>query len=186
MTFYHTANASRSIKLPDRRFVTFEVYKYFAGCWEGVAAVEDTSIISGLDELVLKPKSGITRITEEEYKECLKKKAPPRNSPRLVASPLLPPAQAAIDLRAGRPAAVVNAPEKGAPAPVAAAPRVFDSLDDVLKIGAVKPIGGSQDAQAPKKDVGEKSARSQSTSRSRRPKYDSDPKPLIATMPPPP
>jgi hypothetical protein len=188
VTFYHTANASRSTKLPDGRFVTFEVYKFFAGAWEGVAAVEDQGIVDGLDELSRKPKSGIARITEEEYKDAVKKKPLPRNSPRLAASPLLPPLQAAIINRADRPAGVVvvNEPKPGSgpPAPVAAVPKIFDSLDEVLKIGAVKPIEGSQNAEAPKKDMGERSARSRSTSQSRRPKYDSDPKPLIATMPP--
>ncbi len=188
VTFYHCANASRSTKLPDGRFVTFEVYKFFAGAWEGVAAVEDQAIIDGLDELTRRSKSGIARITEEEYKECVKKKAPPRNSPRLAASPRLPPLQAAIELnRAAGPAVVVNNPE---PRPVtdvtpASAPKIFDSLDDVLQIGAVKPLEGSQDAPAPKRDMGDRSARSQSTSRSRRPRYDSDPKALSSSTPPP-
>ena len=172
--------------MPDRRYVTFEVCKFFAGCWEGVVAVDDPSIIAGLDELVLKPKSGITRITEAEYKDALKKKLPqPRFKP-LPGSQPSPPRAAAIELRAGHPAAVVKASEKGAlaPDPVAVAPRVFESLDEVLKIGAVKPIEGSQEVAPPKKDMGERSARSRSTSKSRRPKYDSDPKPLIATLPP--
>jgi hypothetical protein len=182
VTFYHCANASRSTKLPDGRFVTFEVYKFFAGAWEGVAAVEDQTIIDGLDELSRKPKSGIARITEEEYKDAIKKKPIARNSPRLVASPLLPPLQAAIESRAGHPAGVVvvSEPGKGAPAPIAAAPRIYDSLDDVLKIGAVKPI---EDSPTPKRDLGEPSARAASKFPSRRPKYQSDPKPLNATMP---
>jgi len=94
VSYYHAANASKSVKLADGRRVTFDVYKLFAGSWLGVAAVDDPKTIAGLDELVFKPKSGITRITEEEYQAHLQKKNPPQNSVRLIASPLLPPLQA--------------------------------------------------------------------------------------------
>lgn len=175
MTFYHTANASRSTKLADGRRVTFDVYKLFAGSWLGIAAVEDPKTIAGLDELVFKPKSGITRITEEEYQAHLQKKNPQRNSVRLTASPLLPPLQAALQLvggPAGRPAAVVDNPKPTAPAVVlpSAPARVFESLDDVLQVGTVKTIDAGVTAT---KDIGERSDR-QTGRPSRQPKYMSD------------
>ena len=177
MNFYRTANASRSVKLPggSRKAVTFEVYDYFAGAWLGCAAVEDPETIAGLDELAGNVRSGIVKITESDYKACLKKKPAPLSSPRLVASPLLPPQAAIIQDRADRPAAkvVVNSAEAPA-APVPSTLTVYDSLDQVLQIGAVKPAVSSPVPAKPKKDVGERSARATSTSPSRRPKYQSD------------
>jgi len=146
VNFYKTANASRSTVLPGgKKRITFDVYSFFAGAWLGVVATEDPDAILGLDELSLNPKTGIERITEEEYKKALQKKTPPPNSPRLVASPSVPPQAAIIADRAGRLAA--KAAEQ-APAPAAAPapelePRVYESIDEVVKIGEVKAGPGS-------------------------------------------
>ena len=167
MIFYHCANASRSVKVSSGKRVTFDVYKYFAGSWLGIAAVEDPETIELLDELVRKPKSGITRITEEEYRANLKKKlSPPSFRPSTVS--LSPPQAAVQPLPAGR-RAVVAEGAGNQPAPVV--PKVYDSVDDFLKIGAVKTLDPGPEPV--KRDMGERSDRA--TGRpSRRPKYRSE------------
>jgi len=173
VTFFHCANASRSIRLSNGKRIAFDPYKYFAGSWSGIAAVEDQDTIDGLNELVLKPKSGITRITQEEYEACLKKKVRPPSYKPLPESRA--PLSAAIQLLpAGNPAVVAGKDLAVKPDPEAvpaAVPRVFDSLDEVVKIGVVKTAEALP--TPPKKDMGQRSARS--TGRpSRRPKYRSD------------
>src|ERR1051325_1680296 len=139
MRFFHTANASRATKLPDGRRVTFEIYRFFGGSWLGIAAVEDESIIAGLDELVRKPKSGITSITEAEYKDALKKKLEAVSFKVLPESPRPPQPKLAVNDKVGVAAEEAKRLEATRPgsAPAPAVPRVFDDLNEVLKPGKV-------------------------------------------------
>jgi hypothetical protein len=165
VTFYHAANASRAVKLPGGKRFTFDVYKFFAGAWLGVAAVEDKETMSGLDELVRKPKSGITRITQAEYAANLKKKT---HQPNLRLLPVSPQPQAPpvpIDLvgnPAQRRAVVVENGKPVTPPPPAATAngKVFDLSD--IQVGVIEPSASSIIKQAaPKRDMGERSFRAQ-------------------------
>jgi hypothetical protein len=140
MTFFHCANASKAVKLSSGKRVAFDVYHYFAGAWLGIAAVEDQETIDGLTELTFKAKSGITQIDEAEYNRCSQKKNPQRNSRPSPESPLPQPrVSPPIDLVRGVPARLVEkAAEK--PAEPFPTPKVYDSIDEVLKIGVVKPM----------------------------------------------
>lgn len=180
MNFYHAANASKAVKLSSGKRVTFEVFRYFGGCWEGVAACVDPETIEGLDELVRKPRSGIKAITKEQYEANIKKKVPLPNSQLLrVSPPLLQPPQAPLALVDGRRVARLVAGGEGRPSPVvekpAAAPaKVYDAVDDFLSVGTVNTI--NTDPAPKSRGSGERSANSQGRP-SRRPKYSSEPPP---------
>jgi hypothetical protein len=71
MNYFRYDNASRAVKLGDKRFV-FDVVGQLAGGWVGVIATEDPRAIELLSN---EGKSlGIAPLTEAEYQEQLKKK----------------------------------------------------------------------------------------------------------------
>lgn len=71
MNYFRYDNASRAVKLGDKRFV-FDVVGQLAGGWVGVIATEDPRSIELLSN---EGKSlGIAPLTEGEYQEQLKKK----------------------------------------------------------------------------------------------------------------
>jgi hypothetical protein len=71
MNYFRYDNASRAVKLGDKRFV-FDVVGQLAGGWVGVLATEDARSIELLSN---EGKAlGIVPLTEAEYQEQLKKK----------------------------------------------------------------------------------------------------------------
>lgn len=71
MNYFRYDNASRAVKLGDKRFV-FDVVGQLAGGWVGVLATEDPRSIELLSN---EGKGlGIQPLTEAEYQEQLKKK----------------------------------------------------------------------------------------------------------------
>ncbi len=140
LTFFHTANASRAVKLSSGKRVTFDVYQFFAGAWLGIAAVEDQETIDGLTELAMKPKSGVTRITEEQYTSHLQKKNLPRSFRALPASPKPQAPAIPLDLVKGRVGVLVEKAADKPAEPIANVPKIYDSIDEVLKTGVVKPM----------------------------------------------
>lgn len=71
MNYFRYDNASRAVKLGDKRFV-FDVVGQLAGGWVGVFATDDPRSIELLSN---EGKSlGIAPLTENEYQEQLKKK----------------------------------------------------------------------------------------------------------------
>ena len=98
------------------------------------------STAATITELTFKAKSGITQITEEEFDRYSQKKNPQRNSRPSPESPLPQPrVSPPIDLVKGVAARLVEkAAEK--PAEPFPTPKVYDSIDEVLKIGVVKPM----------------------------------------------
>lgn len=172
MNFYHAANASKAVKLSSGKRVTFDVYSFFAGAWLGIAAVEDQETIDGLDELTRKARSGISRITEEDYRGYLKKKALPQSLRPLHASVFPPPIPqvplALVDGRAGRLVEKAvnkdNLPEVAADAPA----KVYDSIDEVLKVGVIKTV--NLDPPPKSRGAGEKVSRSSAFAK--RPRYE--------------
>lgn len=71
MNYFRYDNASRAVKLGDKRFV-FDVVGQLAGGWVGVLATEDARSIELLSN---EGKTlGIVPLTEAEYQEQLKKK----------------------------------------------------------------------------------------------------------------
>jgi hypothetical protein len=77
MNYFRYDNASRAVKLGDKRFV-FDVVGQLAGGWVGVLATEDARSIELLSN---EGKAlGIQPLTEAEYQEQLKKKVVSNNS----------------------------------------------------------------------------------------------------------
>ena len=135
--YYRTSNASRAILSNDGKAFAFRPLRLFGGAWVGVLETSDDSDIISLSTLAADPASGVKEITKEAYDAELKKKGSLKDSPiPLAPSPAPPPrpvariAEAAGVLAAG--GAKTSPILPSAPAPVA-------KVEDVVKIGVVKP-----------------------------------------------
>lgn len=98
MNYFRYDNASRAVKLGDKRFV-FDVVGQLAGGWVGVLATEDPRSIELLSN---EGKAlGIAPLSEAEYQEQLKKKvvlsnSTPGSSSNKIVLPRPSPQNAAV------------------------------------------------------------------------------------------
>ena len=137
MKFYFNENCSKSVKLPGGKWLAFDIVDHFAGSWRGVVATEDSTTIEGLDALTMRARSGVRQITKEQFDAYLKKKQPVRISRGLPESQRQPVLKASINVPAGH--LVEKAADKPAE-PIANVPKIYESIDEVLKTGVVKPM----------------------------------------------
>ena len=146
MKYYECKNASRPVKAGGLS-LQFTAYRHFAGAWLGVFASDNAQEIAELSWLVSDPASGVKEITADEYAVALKKKAP--TSTPYIVSPPSPrqPKTAVVADRAGR---LVEG-GKG-DVPIEAAQSVIpEKIEDVLKVGQVKPHETTSAPAKPKK-----------------------------------
>ena len=76
--FFHVINCNRVIKSDGIHF-HFGPYE-LVGTWMGVFKAVTPEEIAGLEKLAVDPKSGVQSLTEEQYNNCVKKKASASNS----------------------------------------------------------------------------------------------------------
>lgn len=131
MVYFRYDNASRALKLGDKRFV-FDVVAQLAGSWTGVLAVEDEHSINLLR--TEGARFGVAEISAEEYAEQLKKKvSSPSSSKGSDSNKILLP-------RPGRQSAAVVV-NRGVEPPSKTKdisetlPKVLVSVEDVLTLG---------------------------------------------------
>jgi len=72
--FYEAQNSNRIIKSNGLEF-SFSPYAHVGGTWMGTFATDVPEQIEALDKLLATGKSAIYSLTEEQYANCLKKKA---------------------------------------------------------------------------------------------------------------
>lgn len=132
--FYHAENAGRPF--PDG--LRFTIYDIAAGTAWGVLATEADPEIAVLDKLASEKASAVTSITEDEYNECLKKKAPRfdalNRSPLRLSSPVTQP----MAIKGSGNVEVVDGKEQS---PVVEVHGEVESAEDALKTAAAE---GSQ------------------------------------------
>lgn len=131
--FFHAENAGRGLI----GGVQFAIYDRVAGSAFGIYATDDPALISTLTGLSNSPTSAVTKITEVEYENCLKKK--PLNS---IFSPVLstPSLSSNLPLKGQTAGVVVNeaAPQTAeSEAPIQVEGQLEKS-EDALQIGEVR------------------------------------------------
>lgn len=134
MKFFFAENInSRQIVTPNKRQIKFESIGQFAGSFRGIFKADKPDDEAGLTELAKDPKSAVREITEAEYEDYAKKKAPtspnynplPRPEDKIVPTPPAPAIISSGAVLVEDPSSVeataANAAVAGAPIPEAEA-----------------------------------------------------------------
>src|SRR5436190_23715259 len=96
MKFFRAENCNRRIRTPNGRELTFEVIGFFAGTWRGVFAAIEQADADGLSMLAADPSTAVRAVTQVEYEELSKTKAPTPRGFNPLLSPAATPKQVAI------------------------------------------------------------------------------------------
>lgn len=129
--FFYTPNSTKVIESQGLQFA-FEPVGVFGGLMRGVYATDKESEVIALSALANMERSPVKEITPERYEELAKKK--PNRQANSTASLVMPPI-------AGERSAVRVENPASTPKPTEVPKvNVVNSLEEILKVGTVKPL----------------------------------------------
>jgi len=136
--FYYADNATRAIMAGGRRIV-FETLECHGGSIPGAYTTDKEGEQAALAEATSNPSTGVSEITEKEWENCTKKKAPPSTAPAtsppsrgtLPQAAILPTPSKSPAVLVGEPASKVSG-EQQASGPI-------KDIADVIKTDTVEP-----------------------------------------------